>query len=76
MEVAFLKSLTEKQAAELAGMAAELKALAAKLQSFRLTEGDNRGCAEDASDYATAASNSIAELVSRCQPSARRFGRR
>lgn len=75
METTFLKTLTEKQSTELAAMAAELKTLAAKLQSFRLTEGDNRGCASEAAGFALAAGQSVEELISRAQPSRRRFGR-
>jgi Skp family chaperone for outer membrane proteins len=75
METTFLKTLTEKQSTELAAMAAELKTLAAKLQSFRLTEGDNHGCAEEAAGFALAAGQSVEELVSRAQPSRRRFRR-
>jgi Skp family chaperone for outer membrane proteins len=76
METTFLKTLTEKQSTELAAMAAELKTLAAKLQSFRLTEGDNHGCADEAAGFALAAGQSVEELISRAQPSRRRFGRR
>jgi Skp family chaperone for outer membrane proteins len=75
METTFLKTLTEKQNEELSAMAAELKTLAAKLQSFRLTEGDNRGCAEEAAGFALAAGQSVEELISRAQPSRRRFGK-
>lgn len=75
METTYLKELNPKQAEELAAMAAELKALAAKLQSFRLTEGDNHGCAEESAGFAAAASQSVEELISRAQPSRRRFGR-
>lgn len=75
MEVSFLKSLTESQSKELEVMAAELASLAAKLERFRLTEGDNHGCASEAAGFAQAASQSVEELVSRAQPSRRRFGR-
>ncbi len=74
-EVTYLKLLNPTQSQELAAMAAELKALAAKLQSFRLTEGDNHGCAAEAAGFADAASHSVEELISRAQPSRRRFGR-
>jgi Skp family chaperone for outer membrane proteins len=73
METTFLKVLTEKQAEELRAMAAELKTLAAKLQSFRLTEGDNRGCAEEAAGFALAAGQSCEELISRATPRAAGF---
>jgi hypothetical protein len=75
MEVAYLKSLTEEQNNELAGMAVELRVLANKLAAFRQSHGDNRGCASEAAGFATAAFQSVEELISRAQPSRRRFGR-
>lgn len=63
----FLKTLTETQKAEVAAMAAELKKLSDKLGSFRMTEGDNHGCIEEAMGFASAAAQSAEELLSRTE---------
>ena len=75
MEVAFLKSLTEEQNNELAAMAVELRVLANKLTAFRAQHGDNQGCASETAGFASASYQSVEELISRAQPSRRRFGR-
>lgn len=71
-----LKVLSAEQKEQVEAMAAELKALSAKLAAFRAEQGDNHGLVEQASAYAKMAGDDLEEMVLRAQPSRRRFGSR